>query len=115
MKEAAKLVYKCAEVLDNKKAKDIKIFDITKLTTIADYFILCSGNSTTQVKTLADEVEEKLGMEGYPLLHKEGHDTARWILMDYGSAVVHIFHHEDRDFYNLEHIWSEAETVIFNG
>lgn len=113
MTEEVKLAQRCAEVLDNKKAQNIKIFNITKLTTIADYFIICSANSTTQVKTLADEIEEKLETEGYPLLHKEGHETAKWILMDFGSAVVHIFYHEDRDFYNLEHIWAEAETIEY--
>jgi len=80
------------------KAKDLNIIDIREISILADYFVICSGTSTTHIKTLADEVEEKMLEAGIELLHKEGYNSARWILLDYGEVVVHIFHEEDRQF-----------------
>ena len=99
---------KTVEILDGKKAKDIKSIDIGELTVIADYFVLCSGTSTPHIKALADEVEEKMSELKVELLRKEGYNSARWILLDYNSVVVHIFHEEDREFYNLERLWADG-------
>lgn len=99
---------KIVEILDEKKAKDIKSIDISELTVIADYFVICSGTSTIHIKALADEVEEKMKELNLELLRKEGYNSARWILLDYNSVVVHIFHEEDREFYNLERLWSDG-------
>lgn len=99
---------KIVEILADKKAKDINTIDISDITIIADYFVICSGTSTTHIKTLADEVEVKLNELGIELLHKDGFNSARWVLLDYGDVVVHIFHEEDRSFYNLERLWSEG-------
>ncbi len=99
---------KAVEILEQKKARDINIVNVDKVSILADYFIICSGTSTTHIKTLADELEEKMRDLGYRLHHKEGYNSARWILLDYGEIVVHIFHEEDRSFYNLERLWSDG-------
>ena len=78
---------------------------------MADYFVICSGTSTTHIKALADEVDVKMGEMGYPCLHKEGYNSARWILLDYADVVVHLFHEEDRKFYNLERLWSDGKIT----
>jgi len=97
--------------LEEKKARDIRVIDIQELTTIATYFIICSGTSTTHIKTLADEVEVKLKEKGVAPLRLEGYNGARWVLIDYGDIVVHIFHEEDREFYNLERLWQDGRAV----
>lgn len=95
----------------DKKAFDIKVLDIRELTTVADYFIIASGNSTIQTSTIADEIEWKMEEAGYDLLSKEGKQSARWILLDFGDIIVHVFHKEDREFYNLEKLWIDAKVV----
>ena len=95
-------------ILEDKKARDIEVIDISEVSILADYFIICSGTSPTHIKTLADELEQKMGEAGYNLIHKEGYQSARWILLDFGELVVHIFNEEDRDFYNLERLWSDG-------
>ena len=95
----------------NKKAHDIKILNVSKVSSITDYFVLCSGNSTTQVKAIADEIEEKMNQKGLLISHKEGYKTARWILLDYGDVIINIFHHEDREFYCIERLWADAEAI----
>lgn len=99
------------EALYEKKARDVKAIDISELTTIADYFIVCSGTSMTHIKTLADHVEEKLIGQNVQCLHREGYNSARWILLDYGDIVVHIFLEEDREFYGLERLWQDGKPV----
>lgn len=95
----------------DKKAFDIKVLDIRELTTVADYFVIVSGNSTIQTSTIAGEIEDKMEEAGYGLLNKEGHQSARWILLDFGDIIVHVFHREDREFYNLEKLWIDAKIV----
>ncbi|NMA33355.1 MAG: ribosome silencing factor [Clostridiaceae bacterium] len=95
-------------ILEDKKARDIEIIDISEVSILADYFIICSGTSTTHIKTLADELEAKMDEAGYNLIHKEGYQSARWILLDFGQLVVHIFNEEDRSFYNLERLWADG-------
>jgi ribosome-associated protein len=103
-----------AKACYDKRAFDIKILNLRNLTPIADYFVIASGNSTTQVAAIADEVEEKMEKAGYRLLGKEGYQTGRWILMDFGDIIVHVFHREDRDFYNLEKLWADSEEVVLD-
>ncbi len=98
----------------DKKAFDIKVLDIKELTTVADYFIIVSGNSTIQTNAIADEIEEKMEEEGYNLLGKEGHESARWILLDFGDIIVHVFHREDREFYNLDKLWIDGKEININ-
>jgi len=99
---------KIVKYLESKKAKDINVIDIHEISVLSDYFVICSGTSITHIKALADEIEIKMAEEGYKYLHKEGYNSARWILLDYGEVVVHVFHEEDRSFYNLERLWSDG-------
>ena len=107
-KELADAIY---EILDNKKAKDVKVLHVEKKTVIADYFVLCTGNSSTQVKALADEVEYKTTLRGKAPTHVEGKGTISWLVIDYDNVIVHIFSREARDFYNLDKLYSETTEV----
>lgn len=100
-----------AEAAEDKKAKDVKTLQIKELSIITDYFVICSANSTTQVKAIADNIEEKLEEQGVRPLHREGMREGRWILLDYGDVVVHAFQEEERTYYNLERLWGDAKTV----
>ena len=96
-------------ILTDKKGTELSVIEIPEGIALSDYFVICNGTSVTHIKALADEVDEKLKKEhGIVPLHVEGYNTARWILMDYGDVVVHIFHKEDRDFYKLDKLWSEG-------
>lgn len=99
-----------AKVLDKKKALDIKAIHITEYSIVADYFIVASGTSNTHVKSLADDLEYELKQQGVEPDHIEGRATG-WILLDYGSVIVHVFTPESREYYNLERLWSDAQTV----
>lgn len=98
----------------DKKGFDIKALDIKKLTPITDYFILVSGNSTTQVLSIADEVEEKMIKAGHEIFGKEGRESSRWILLDFGDIIVHIFHREEREFYSLEKLWADSDELVLD-
>jgi len=104
-----KIADKAYKIIEDKKARNIEIIDITEVSTLADYFIIASGTSTTHIRTIADELEFRMGEAGYNLIHKEGYESARWILLDFGELVVHVFHEEDRSFYNLERLWSDGK------
>ncbi len=107
-KEITKAAY---AALDEKKAVDIKIIDISKVSVIADYFIIAGANNARQVKALADNVEEQLGRNGCTARSVEGYQGASWILMDYGDVIIHIFNQEQRLFYDLERIWAEGVSI----
>lgn len=109
--EPLELATTIAKVLDSKKAKDIKVLKVRDLTVLADYFVLASGTSTTQVGALNDEVDFRLGEMGVQPQRVEGAATRNWILLDYGSVIVHIFYPEAREFYALEHMWADADEV----
>lgn len=97
--------------LDKHKAEDIKVIGVTELTSIADYFVIASGTSTTQVKALSDYLEEELGKAGQQPRRIEGYAASNWILMDYGAVVVHIFQAETRSFYDLERLWKDGRQL----
>lgn len=107
-KELAKLA---VDALEDKKAEDIRIIDISNVSVIADYFIIANGNNRNQVQALADHVEETCGRAGYPLRQTEGYDSANWILMDYSDVIIHVFSKEDRLFYDLERIWRDGVLI----
>ncbi len=92
-------------VLDSKKARDIKMLCVEKQTVIADYFVICTGNSMTQVKSLADEIEYRMTRSGLEPLHVEGDRGTPWILLDYGSVIIHVFSRDARALYNLEKLY----------
>ncbi len=111
-KEMAKLAIKA---LEDKKAEDIRIIDISEVSVLADYFIIATGSNRSQIQALADHVQEQLGRAGYPIKQTEGYDTANWILMDYRDVIVHIFDKENRLFYDLERIWRDGRRVELDG
>lgn len=97
-----------AGILLDKKARDIDTIKIDKITILADYFVIATGTSTVNIRSLSDEVKEVLESEGVECLHVEGYESGRWVLMDYGSVIVHIFHEEERKYYSLERLWSDG-------
>ena len=99
------------KALDSKKGQDIKCLETGKLTTLADYFVLCSASSTTHIKALSDACEKALKDAGEPPHHIEGHRGGTWLLMDFSAVVVHIFMDEARKFYDLERLWGDAEEI----
>ena len=102
------------KVLDSKKASDLKLLKIDSKTTIADYFVICSGNSSTQIKTLSDEVEYQLGVGKVPYVRLEGTDSDEWKVIDCHDIIVHVFSNEARGFYKLEKLWADAEEIDIN-
>ena len=111
MMTPAELAEKIVLTLDEKKARDIKLLKTGKITSLADYFVICTATATTHIKTLSDEVDKVLSEAGEPPLRQEGYRAGGWVLMDFGCVVVHLFLDEIRKFYNLEHLWSDAEEV----
>ena len=99
------------EALEDKKAEDIRVLDISDVSVIADLFIIAGGSNKNQVQALCDNVTEKLGRAGFPENHIEGYETANWILLDFGDIIVHIFDKENRTLYDLERIWRDGKTV----
>ena len=105
------MVGTAVKALDSKKGKDIRVLYTADQTTLADYFIICNGTSNTQVKSLADAVEEAMSQQGEEPHHVEGHRGGQWTLLDYSSVVIHVFTEEAREFYSLERLWSDAAPV----
>lgn len=104
-----------AKALDEKKGKGISVIEITSLTTIADYFVIASGTSNTQINALCAAVEKKLDDEGEHPLHREGYRGGTWVLLDYGCIAIHVFSEEAREFYSLERLWSDGKPVDLSG
>lgn len=107
MTELEKKLSIITEACEDKKGSDITVLDISKFSTIADHFVIVSGNSSTQVQSIADGVEDEMVKAGYEHIEKEGYKSGRWVLLDFGDIIVHVFHREERDYYNLERLWSE--------
>jgi ribosome-associated protein len=108
---SSKIKDKIVKTLEDKKAIEINVINIQHISSLADYFVICSGTSSTHIKTLADELKEKMEASGYKLLNREGYKNPTWVLLDYGDVVVHIFSREDREFYNLERLWLDGEIT----
>ena len=102
------LAFQIADVLESKKAVNVLVLDISHLTIIADCFVIASGNTERQVKSLCDELEEAMEKQGIKAHRKEGYRSGRWIVLDYGDVVVHLLHRDDRAFYNLEKLWAHS-------
>ena len=112
MKTPKELALLAARALSDKKGKEIQALEIADLTTLADYFVLATGSSNTQINALVDNVEKVLHEEaGEDPLHREGYRGGTWVLMDFGSVVVHVFTAETRSFYDLERLWQDGKTV----
>lgn len=97
--------------LEDKKAEDIKVIDISEVSVLADYFIIAGGSNRSQIQAMCDNVDEKLGRAGFPSKQTEGYDTANWVLLDFGDVIVHIFDKENRLLYDLERIWRDGKQV----
>ena len=108
MMEAKALATKIAEVLDNKGATDIQILEVGHMTSITDFFVVASGRNVQSVHTLAEDLEDRLAEEGIEPRRKEGKNGARWIVLDYAQVIVHIFHPEERQYYNIERLWQDG-------
>lgn len=104
----AKLAYKA---LDDKKGEDIKVIDISEISVLADYFIIANGSNDSQVRALVENVEEELSKEGFEVKQREGYGLGNWVLLDFGSIIVHVFDKENRLFYDLERIWRDGKSV----
>ena len=114
--EAKEMAILAAKALDSKKGGEIKVMEVTDLTSLAGYFVICTGSSNTQINALCDAVEEKLATEaGEKPLHREGHRGGVWVLLDYGCLVVHVFDTEAREFYGLERLWNDGKPLDLTG
>ena len=111
MRSAKEVALTVTKALDEKKGMDIKLLKIDKVSSLADYFLICTGTSNTHVKTLCDYAEYSMDQLGEPMLGREGHRGNSWELLDYGSVVIHVFTEEARKFYDLERLWADAEVV----
>ncbi len=105
--DAKTLADAIAEVLDSKKGHDIKVLHVEDKTVLAEYFVLCTGNSSTQIKALAAEVEFRIGQRGIDAYGVEGRDNNSWLVLDYSNVIVHIFSRDSRDFYNLDKLYED--------
>jgi ribosome-associated protein len=108
---STKVIERIVEHIFAKKGYDVKILDLRSLTAIADYFIICSADSDTQVKAIADEVDKRMRDEGVRSWHTEGYRSLNWVLIDYVDIVVHVFKKESRDYYALDKLWGDAPVV----
>ena len=111
MLSAKEVALEVTKALDAKKGMDIKLLRINEVSSLADYFLICTGTSNTHVKTLCDYAEYAMEQLGEPMLGREGHRGNTWELLDYGSVVIHVFTEEARKFYDLERLWADAEQV----
>lgn len=107
------LAHAVFDVLDEKKAENIQVLYVKEQTVITDYFVICTGRSSTHVKSLGGEVEYKIGLRNVDPVHYEGRDNNNWVVVDYGSVILHIFSGESRDFYKLEKLYGDAKQVHF--
>jgi ribosome-associated protein len=107
------LLQAAVEAAEDKKAGNVVALNLKEISLVADYFVICHGNSDTQVQAIATEIRKRAQASGVTMRGIEGMDTARWVLIDLGDVVVHVFHREERDYYSLERLWSDAKVVEF--
>ena len=115
MLTAKEVALQVTKALDEKKGMNIKLLKIDQISSLAEYFLICTGTSNTHVKTLCDYAEYAMEQLEEPLLGREGHRGNSWELLDYGAVVIHVFTEEARQFYNLERLWADAELVDLTG
>jgi ribosome-associated protein len=109
--DARQLAKLCRDIALDKKAADPLILDVRRISSVADYFFICSGNSEPHLKAIADEIARKLRDAGVRARYHDGYPRSRWVVIDYGDLMIHIFHPELRERYGLEHLWGDAKRV----
>ncbi len=113
MYDPGRMLNLAVAAVEDKKAHSVVTLNLQGISVICDYFLICSGNSKTQVQAIADNTVDKLRDEGFRLLRSEGLKEGRWVLLDFGDVVVHVFQDEERDYYNLERLWADAAVVHY--
>jgi len=111
MEQSKEMARIACHALDEKKGEDIKVIDITGVSVLADYFIIANGTNESQVRALVDNVEEELHKAGYEVKQREGYGSGKWVLLDFGDIIVHVFDKENRLFYDLERIWRDGKAI----
>ncbi|HET9918421.1 MAG TPA: ribosome silencing factor [Ktedonobacteraceae bacterium] len=111
--DPAQLAKAAVDAAADKKASDIILLDVRELTTIADYFVICSANNPRQLQAIADGVDEALEKQGARMFHREGDAETGWLLLDFSDVIVHIFGQTEREYYRLERLWNQAKTVVY--
>lgn len=111
IEEIKKMASLAVSAMEDKKAEDIRVIDISEVSVLADYFLIASGRNRNQLQALADEVEERLCRAGFTMKQSEGYENANWILLDFGDIIVHLFDQENRLFYDLERIWRDGKQI----
>lgn len=111
--DPAQLAKVAVDAASDKKASDVLLLDIRDVTTIADYFVICSGGNLRQIQAIAEAIDEELRKQGARLFAREGTSETGWILLDFGDIIVHIFGSQEREYYRLERFWSDAKTVVY--
>lgn len=114
LKKAIEMAKIACKAIDDKQGEEIKVIDISGISTLADYFIIAHGKNKPHIQSIVEQVEFELEKEGYAASHTEGKQTARWVLLDYANIIVHVFDKEDRFFYDLERIWADGKEVNIN-
>lgn len=112
MLKPKELAIRIAEILDTKKGEDITILDVNHLTTVTDYFVIAGARNVLQTRAMAEELEDKLSEEGIEARRRDGYGDSRWIVLDYSSVIVHIFHFEERENYNIERLWMDGSNRL---
>ena len=111
MADSKEMLKVIIDALQDKKAEDIRVIDISNVSVIADYFVIASGSNTNQIQAMVDNVEEEMFTAGFDNPKVEGYNTASWILLDYNDVIVHVFSEDDRAFYNIERIWRDGKEI----
>ncbi|PZW24825.1 ribosome-associated protein [Thermosporothrix hazakensis] len=111
--DPAQIAKAAVDIAYDKKAADILLLDIREVAMYADYFVICSGSNPRQILTIAESIDEELSKQGVSLLHREGTADTGWILLDFGDVIVHVLAPKEREYYQLERLWSEAKTVVY--
>jgi ribosome-associated protein len=113
MLDASQLARAAVDAASDKKASDVLLLDIREVTTFADYFVICNGSNRRQIQAIADAVDEQLTTQGARLSHREGDGETGWILLDFGDVIIHVLGPKEREYYDLERLWSEAKTIVY--
>ena len=111
--EPAQIARLAVDIASDKKATDIVLLDLQGISTISDYFVICTGANPRQIRAIASAIDEKLSEYGLPAFHREGSPDSGWLLLDFSDIIVHIFAPKEREYYRLERLWSNAKTVIY--